>query len=170
MEKRVRPRSQKRSARGNPYARFPHKRGDSLIKINPGHSYFHKLSAHDLSTSGRIGALKASAFSRVSVPNGRYLEGVKFFSIFQRRGVSAEKLAAGRATSNELSNEHYIYISRLYHRTRSAWERRASEISGYKLENEWPYAKSLSKGHVKRAPALLWINTYDSMFLRGSLP
>jgi len=45
------------------------KRRGALIKINSGHSYFHKLSALGLFVSERVGArLKASALSRGLVP------------------------------------------------------------------------------------------------------
>jgi len=41
----------------------------ALIKINPGHSYFHKLSARGLSARAEVaGALKADAFSSPAAP------------------------------------------------------------------------------------------------------
>lgn len=73
MEKRARPRSQRRPIRGT-RVRGPCIKKRLSNKNKPGaHSYFHKLSARGLSASGQIGALKASAFVRVPIPNGETL-------------------------------------------------------------------------------------------------
>lgn len=57
-----------------------------------------------------------------------------------------------RATSNELSNGHYIYISRLYHgREVREGEARIGDLRD-KLENEWSLReRALQRAHETRA-------------------